>query len=99
MLVTLRLQLRDGRERLLSQELAPGDDATAHEILERISENGRVPLGDRESCALDAIERVEVVPKPDPKTAPSWTEDGRPAGVELRDEDVAAALRERYEQS
>jgi hypothetical protein len=96
-LVTLRLRLRDGRERLLSRELARGDDATPRELLERISRDGRVPLGDRESYPLDAIEGVELVAPPAPEQAPSWTEEGRPAGVELRDEDVAAALRERYD--
>jgi hypothetical protein len=96
-LVTLRLHLRDGRERLLAQELAPGDDSSPCELLERIAKDGRVPLGDRESYPLEEIERVELVPPPAPEQAPSWTEDGRPAGVELRDEDVAAALRERYD--
>jgi hypothetical protein len=53
--------------------------------LERISENGRIALGDRESAPLDAVTKVEIEPPPEPQTAPDW-------GPGLRDEDVASVL-------
>jgi hypothetical protein len=95
MLVTLKLYLSDGRERQLSHEVAD-DPATPHQILERISSNGRVRLSDRESFALDDVERVELVPPPEPRRGPNWTEEGTPEGLRLRDEDVSAALREQH---
>lgn len=94
MLVTLRLYLSGGDERLLAQEL---DDVPEqpYEIVKRLSRDGRVPLGDRESCDLDEIERVELVPPPEPQVGPTWgREYGLPDGVQLRDEDVATALSE-----
>jgi hypothetical protein len=94
MLVTLRLHLTGGEERLFAQEV---DDVpeTPYEIVKRLSRNGRVPLGDRESCDLDAIERVELEPAPEPQVAPTWgSEYGLPDEVQLRDEDVATALSE-----
>jgi hypothetical protein len=94
MLVTLRLYLSGGGERLLAQEIEHVPE-TPYEIVKRLSRCGRVPLGDRESCALDEIERVELEPAPRPQTAPSWgSEYGLPEEVHLRDEDVAAALSE-----
>ena len=87
MLVTLRLYLRNGDERLLSQEVEEADE-TPEQLLGRISRNGRVALGDRESVSLDAIARVEVVPPPEPQVAPGFGPEGR-----LRDEDVDAALK------
>jgi hypothetical protein len=90
MLVTLKLYLADGRERQLSQECAD-DDPTPNEILRRMAKDGRIPLGDRESCSLDEIERVEVVPPPEPKSGPNWSEE------DLRDEDLAAALSEQHQ--
>jgi hypothetical protein len=94
MLVTLRLYLSGGEERLLAQEI---DDIpeTPYEIVKRLSRDGRVPLGDRESCGLDSIERVELVPPPEPQVGPAWGPDyGLPDEVQLRDEDVATALSE-----
>jgi hypothetical protein len=94
MLVTLRLYLSGGDERLLAQEI---DDMleTPYEIVKRLSRDGRVPLGDRESCDLDAIERVELEPPPERRVGPTWgPEYGLPDEVRLRDEDVATALSE-----
>ena len=94
MLVTLRLYLSGGEERLLAQEIGHIPE-TPFEIVKRLSRDGRVPLGDRESCDLDAIERVELVPPPEPQVAPTWgPEYGLPGEAQLRDEDVATALSE-----
>ena len=92
MLVTLRLYFADGREQLFSQEVDLADE-TPLEILQRVSEDGRIPLGDRESCSLDSIIDAHLEPSPKPQTGPAWTQ----AGKRLRDEDVAAALSENYE--
>jgi hypothetical protein len=94
-LVTLKLYLSDGRERQLSQEVGDGDPATPREILERMSDDGLIRLGDRESCSLDAVERVELVPL-EAASGPDWHEPGRPPDARLRDEDVSAALREQH---
>ena len=91
-LVTLRLYFADGREQLFSQEVDSADE-TPLEILQRVSEHGRIPLGDRESCSLDSIIDAHLEPSPEPQTGPAWTQAGKP----LRDEDVAAALSENYE--
>jgi hypothetical protein len=91
-LVTLRLYLADGREQLLSQEVESADDAPL-EILRRASKDGRIALGDRESCSLDSIVDARLEHAPEPKTGPAWKE----ADAPLRDEDVAAALSENYE--
>jgi hypothetical protein len=93
-LVTLRLYLADGREQLFAQE-AQSPDETAREILQRVSKDGRIALGDRESCSLDSIVDATFEPAPESQSGPPWKEaDEKP----LRDEDVAAALRENYEQ-
>jgi hypothetical protein len=92
MIVTLRLYLADGREQLFSQE-AQSSDETPMEILQRVSKDGEIALGDRESCSLDSIVDARVEPAPQPQTGPAWKE----ADAPLRDEDVAAALRENYE--
>ncbi len=92
MLVTLRLYLADGREQLFSQEAATADE-TPFEILKRASKDGRISLGDRETCPLDSIIDAKFEPDPEPEIGPTWDE----AGVPLRDEDPAAALSENYE--
>jgi hypothetical protein len=95
MLVTLRLSLLDGRQKQLSREI-PSAEATSEQIIRWIADRGRVSLGDRESCGVDEIRSVEIVPPPEPRTAPPWREPDQPADArQLRDEDVAAALRER----
>jgi hypothetical protein len=91
-LVTLRLYLADGREQLFSQEVESSDE-TPLEILERASKDGRIALGDRESCSLDEIVDAKLEPAPEPQAGPTWNQAGPP----LRDEDIAAALRENYE--
>jgi hypothetical protein len=91
-LVTLRLYLADGREQLFSQEVESADKEP-FEILKRASKDGRISLGDRESCSLDAILDARVEPAPEPQTGPTLKQ----AGAPLRDEDVAAALSEDYE--
>ena len=92
MIVTLRLYLADGREQLFSQE-AQSSDETPMEILRRVSKNGQIALGDRETCSLDSIVDARFEPAPESQTGPAWNE----AEAPLRDEDVAAALRENYE--
>jgi hypothetical protein len=91
-LVTLRLYLADGREQLFSQEVDSADEAPL-EILRRASKNGRIALGDRESCSLDSIVDARLEPSPEAQGGPTWKQ----AGAPLRDEDVAAALNENYE--
>jgi len=90
-LVTLRLYFADGREQLFSQEVDSADE-TPLEILQRVSEHGRIPLGDREGCSLDSIIDAHLEASPEPQTGPDWTQ----ASAPLRDEDVAAALSENY---
>jgi hypothetical protein len=89
-LVTLRLYLSDGREHLLTRELEP-DESTVEprELLERFSSEGRVSLGDRESCSLAAIVKAEVV-HPEPVEGPV-------VAPGIRDEDIAAALKGNYQ--
>ena len=91
-LVTLRLYLADGREQLFSQEVQSADEAPL-EILKRASKDGRIALGDRESCSLESIIDAKLEPSPEPQSGPTWKQ----AGAPLRDEDVAAALSENYE--
>jgi hypothetical protein len=91
-IVTLRLYLADGREQLFSQEVDSTDESP-FELLNRVSKEGRLPLGDRETCSVDEIIDARFEPSPAPQTAPSWNEAGQP----LRDEDVAAALDENYD--
>jgi hypothetical protein len=91
-IVTLRLYLADGREQLFSQE-AQSADETPMEILRRVSKDGQIALGDRETCSLDSIVEARFEPAPEPQAGPAWKE----ADAPLRDEDVAAALRENYE--
>ena len=90
MLITLKLFLSDGREQLLSRELEADETSLEpREILERSSKDGRVALGDRESCSLESIVKVEVV-HPKPSEGPTLAHG-------IRDEDVAAALKGNYE--
>jgi len=91
-LVTLRLYLAGGREQLLSQEVESADEQPL-ELLRRVSKDGVIALGDRESVALDSIVDARFEPAPEPQAGPAWKE----ADAPLRDEDVSAALRENYE--
>jgi hypothetical protein len=92
-LITLKLTLKNGAERLLAQEVEDAD-TTPEQILESVTtDDGRVPLGDRESCRLEEIANAVVV-LPEPQRGPTWTEaDGAP----LRDEDVASAMESGFE--
>ena len=58
------------------------------EILQRTSEDGRVALGDRESCSLESIVKVEVI-HTEPREGPTL-EHG------IHDEDVAAVMKGNY---
>jgi hypothetical protein len=90
-LVTLKLFLTDGREQLLSRELDAEEASLGpRELLERSSKDGRVVLGDRESCSLAAIVKVEVV-QPESREGPTL-EHG------IRDEDISSAMRGNYEE-
>jgi len=92
-LITLRLTLKNGEERLLAQEVEDAD-TTPEQILDGVTtDDGSVPLGDRESCRLDEIVDAVVV-VPEPQRGPTWPEaDGAP----LRDEDVAGAMGSAFE--
>jgi hypothetical protein len=89
MLRTLRLRLADRPEFNLSFE--PTDDRNdPWELLKsRADPEGRIRLGDRESCSIDEVLEVTVV-EPERLEGPTW-ERG------LQDEDVATALDENYD--
>jgi hypothetical protein len=89
MLRTLRLRLADRPEFDLS--FAPTDDSNdPWELLKsRADPEGRIRLGDRESCSIDEVLGVTVV-EPERLDGPTW-ERG------LKDEDVATALDENYD--
>jgi hypothetical protein len=89
MLRTLRLRLADRQEFDLSFE--PTDDRNdPWELLKsRADPEGRIRLGDRESCSIDEVLEVTVV-EPERLEGPTW-ERG------LQDEDVATALDENYD--
>jgi hypothetical protein len=90
-LVTLRLHLVDGPERLLTREVEENDSTLdPRELLERFSSEGRVSLGDRESCSLASIVSVEVV---HPESV-----EGPALAPGIRDEDVAAARKGNYQE-
>jgi hypothetical protein len=95
MLVTLKLFLADGRERQISYEVHEQDGSDARELLQRMSEDGKIRLGDREAYPLAAVRRVELVPE-EIAAAPEWLEDGTPPEARLRDEDVSSALRQQH---
>jgi hypothetical protein len=88
MLVTLRIHLSDGRERLLATEVDEAPE-TPEELVERFIRNGEIALGDRESVPVHDVVKVEFAP-PEPQSAPPW-------GPGLRDEDVASAMEGRFE--
>ena len=88
MLVTLRIYLSDGRERLLATEVDEPPEAP-EELLEHFKRSGEIALGDRESVSVHDVVKVEFAP-PVPQSAPPW-------GPGLRDEDVASAMEGRFE--
>jgi hypothetical protein len=86
--VRLRLHLADGRETLLSAEVdAPPE--TPELFLEQFNRHGEIRLGDRETVPFTDVVKVEFAPV-EPQTAPPWLGD-------LRDEDVASAMEERFD--
>ncbi len=88
-LLTLRLRFAGGPDYELAVE-APERDLSPRELLlAQADENGRISLGDRESCRIDEIIEVELV-QPTQVEGPTF-ERG------LQDEDVATALEENYE--
>jgi hypothetical protein len=87
-LATIRVRLSDGRERLLSAEVSEVPDAP-EQLLGHFERDGKLALGDREVVPFELVERVEFAP-PEPESSPPWF-------VGLHDEDVAAAMDERFE--
>ena len=89
MLRTLRLRFRDRPDVELAFE-PTDDEADPWELLRRLADDeGRISLGDRESCGIDQIVEVTLV-EPGMIEGPGW-ERG------LQDEDVATAVEENYE--
>lgn len=88
MLVTLRIYLSDGSERLLAAEVDAAPE-TPEELLKHFDRSGEVALGDRESVSMNEVVKVEFAP-PEPQLAP-------PLGSGLRDEDVASAMEGRFD--
>ena len=89
MLRTLRLRFADRPTYDLAFE--PTDERTdPWELLRsRADDDGRIRLGDRESCSIEDVVDVTVV-EPEAPEGPSW-ERG------LQDEDVASAIEENYD--
>jgi hypothetical protein len=89
MLRTLRLRFAEGPEIDLAFE-PTDDESDPWKLLEsRADPEGRIRLGDRESCTIDDVVDVAVV-EPERIEGPTW-ERG------LQDEDIATALDENYE--
>jgi hypothetical protein len=89
MLRTLRLRFADRPEYELAFE-PTGNATDPWELLEsRADPEGRIIIGDRESCMIDEVLEVTLV-EPARVEGPSW-ERG------LQDEDVSTALDENYE--
>ena len=89
MLWTLRLRFADRPQLDLAVEADDAETDGWALLRARVDDNGRIRLGDRESCRIDDVVDVEVV-RPGPVEGPGF-EHG------LQDEDVAAALDENYE--
>ncbi len=88
MLVTIRVSLADGTERLLSAEV-PEAPAAPEDLLGNFERNGRLAVGDREDVPFEDVVKVEFAPA-EAQTSPPWF-----AG--LHDEDVASAMDGRFE--
>ena len=89
MLVTLRLRFADRPDLDLAVE-RPESGGDPRELLASLVGNdGRIALGDRDSCRLEDVADVTIV-EPVPREGPGW-ERG------LQDEDVATALDENYD--
>jgi hypothetical protein len=89
MLRTLRLRFADRPDYELAFE-PTNDETDPWRLLEsRADDQGRISLGDRESCGIGEVLEVSLV-EPERVEGPTW-ERG------LKDEDVAAALDENYD--
>lgn len=89
MLSKLRLHFADRPDVDLAVD-AKDDQSDPWELLRaRADADGRITLGDRESCSLDEVVEVDLV-RPAPVEGPGF-ERG------LQDEDVSTALRENYD--
>jgi len=88
MLRMLRLWLAERPEIDLAIEATDEDDPWKL-LRSRADPDGRIRLGDRESCTMDDVLDVAVV-EPERVEGPTW-ERG------LQDEDIATALDEGYE--
>jgi hypothetical protein len=88
MLVTLRVLLADGTERLLSAEVEDTPEAP-EALLGRFDRNGELAVGDRETVPFAEVVKVEFA-VPEPQSGPTWV-----AG--LQDEDVEAAMDGRFD--
>jgi hypothetical protein len=87
-LATIRVELSDGTERLLSAEVSEAP-RSPDELLRRFERNGRLALGDREDASFEDVVRVEFA-SPESQESPPWF-------VGLHDEDVASAMEGRLE--
>jgi hypothetical protein len=86
---TLRLRFADRPDYELAVETTAGE-ADPWELLDsRVNGDGRISLGDRESCTLADVLEVTLV-TPEAVVGPTFEHD-------LQDEDVATALDENYE--
>jgi len=88
MLCTLRLRFADRPDHALAFEPADAETDPWELLRSRADRNGRISLGDRESCTIGEVLEVSIV-EPERSEGPTW-ERG------LKDEDVATALDEGY---
>lgn len=89
MLRTVRLRFADRPDLDLAFEPTE-EEADPWELLNsRADHEGRITLGDRESCRIEDILEATLV-DPEPIEGPTFEHD-------LQDEDVATALKENYD--
>ena len=91
MLRTLRLRLPDRPPHDLAFEQTSKETDPWMLLRDLADPDGRIPLGDRESCSIEDVLEVTVV-EPEPIEGTTW-ERG------LQDEDVATTLEENYDSS
>jgi hypothetical protein len=89
MLRTLRLRFAGRPDLDLAFEPTEPTDDPWKLLASRVEPDGRIRLGDRESCTIDDVVDVTVV-EPEPLEGPTF-ERG------LQDEDVATAIDENYD--
>lgn len=85
---TLKLRFADRPDYDLSFESADDESDPWRLLAGRAGDDGRIRLGDRESCALDDVLDVEFV-EPEAREGPGFARG-------LQDEDAATALDENY---